>query len=526
MAVVLVLLAGCTSKRDIGNLPEGSGGSGGPGDAGSGAGGRGGHAGSASGVGGDGSGGVGGRIAGVAGGGPGGSVGAAGTAGGGTTGSAGTGAGGTTGSAGTGAGGTTGSGGTSGTGGSSGTGGNSGTGGDSGTGGAAGRGGTGGAGGTAGSGGGGAGGAGGRGGAGGTGGASANVEYQACPSDSRVVVYRSDLTARTCTVLTFQMTFPCINVISGGWCLGQAVVSPNVAACDNRTIPTGAVAATGASGTFSIATGVSGTIVNIDISLQFPASGTLPQTVQAQVATCYADCRPRCNIPNPALQSGLARLYKLDEMSGNSVADSSVNGRNGAITRVGSGGALFSTTHRVGTGALNLMSTDNANGAYVVIPPLDSADLYAGVTIAAWVNITTNRAGAKVFDFNGTTTGPTSYMSLTTNSLAASNTVRFTIAARNQEQSIESNARLFTGTWHHLAVVLYASSTGLLYVDGARAGINQSLSVGPLDIFASNHWIGRSVSDADPYFDGHVDDFRVYSRPLSDDEIVDLYRLR
>jgi len=52
------------------------------------------------------------------------------------------------------------------------------------------------------------------------------------------------------------------------------------------------------------------------------------------------------------------------------------------------------------------------------------------------------------------------------------------------------------------------------------------MTLRPYDIFEANDWIGRSASAADPYFDGHIDDFRIYNRPLSYPEIMDLYRVR
>jgi hypothetical protein len=108
-AAALLILAGCTSKKDLGSLPDGGGGSGGTGGAGPGGGGQGGQAGGASGAGG---------IGGSAG-----SAGVAGAAGGGATGSAGAGIGGSGGSAGvagTGGGGASGSGGGAGSGGTTG----------------------------------------------------------------------------------------------------------------------------------------------------------------------------------------------------------------------------------------------------------------------------------------------------------------------------------------------------------------------------------------------------------------------
>ena len=95
--------------------------------------------------------------------------------------------------------------------------------------------------------------------------------------------------------------------------------------------------------------------------------------------------------------------YKLDETSGTTAADSSGNARNGTLAVAGTGTATFSTTHMVGTGSVNLTGTSNTNGGYVSVPAsLNAMGATTTLTIACWVNITTDRAWGRVFDFNNT----------------------------------------------------------------------------------------------------------------------------
>ena len=53
----------------------------------------------------------------------------------------------------------------------------------------------------------------------------------------------------------------------------------------------------------------------------------------------------------------LVAWYQMDETSGTTAADSSGHGRTAALMAMNGGTAAFSTTHKVGTGALNLTST-------------------------------------------------------------------------------------------------------------------------------------------------------------------------
>ena len=226
--------------------------------------------------------------------------------------------------------------------------------------------------------------------------------------------------------------------------------------------------------------------------------------------------------------------YKFDDGTGTMTLDSSTGPgapHNGTFGAVGTGAGTFSTMRQVGTGALSLSSTSSTNGAYVSIPTsLNALGATTAITIACWINITTDRAWARVFDFNNSST--TGYMFLTTyQSQATPNSVRFAITATGNsgEQVISSTGRLTAGAWHHIAVVLDggATYTGTLYIDGAVAGTNTAMTLHPSSLGnTTNNGIGKSAFSQDPYFAGLVDDFRVYNRALSQSEITALFAVR
>ncbi len=223
--------------------------------------------------------------------------------------------------------------------------------------------------------------------------------------------------------------------------------------------------------------------------------------------------------------------YRFDDGSGTGALDSSMAAgapHNGMLVSAGTGTGTFSTTHQVGIGALSLSGSSSTNGAYVDLPSsINAMGATTAITIACWVNVTTDRAWGRVFDFNNSNT--TGYMFLTTyQSQRTPNSVRFAISTTNNaaEEQIGSTGRLSTGAWHHLAVVLDAGATytGTLYIDGAVAGTNAAMTLRPSSLGNTiNNWIGRSAYTADPYFAGLIDDFRVYGRALSPSEITTLY---
>jgi hypothetical protein len=214
--------------------------------------------------------------------------------------------------------------------------------------------------------------------------------------------------------------------------------------------------------------------------------------------------------------SGLVALYTFNQGSGTVATDTSGNTNNGTIV----GGATFSAG-QVGSNALSLAGVDG----HVDLPDTVSTTLRDS-TIACWVRVRTDRAWQRIFDFGSSTMVN---MFLTPRSMmgTATPTVRFAITTMGNamEQIVNGTAILPVGMWKHVAVVL-GPAGGALYVDGVVVGTNPALTLRPADLAATNHWIGRSQYTPDPYFDGEIDDFRIYSRALSAAEVMALFTQR
>jgi hypothetical protein len=162
----------------------------------------------------------------------------------------------------------------------------------------------------------------------------------------------------------------------------------------------------------------------------------------------------------------------------------------------------------------------NLSGAsqYVAMP----AGILAGATactLATWVRLDAITNWVRIFDLGS---GTTANMFLT--AAASSGTARFAITSSGSagEQRINAPAALPTGTWTHVAVTLGAGA-GVLYVNKAEVARTTGMTLTPAALGSTTqNWIGRSQYGSDPYLDGAVDDFRVYSRALSAAEIAAL----
>ena len=75
------------------------------------------------------------------------------------------------------------------------------------------------------------------------------------------------------------------------------------------------------------------------------------------------------------------------------------------------------------------------------------------------------------------------------------------------------------GVWYHVAVTLNGN-TGILYLNGAPVGTNNTMTLRPSSLGnTANNYLGKSQYP-DPYLNGVLDEFRIYSVTLSRAEIA------
>jgi hypothetical protein len=202
---------------------------------------------------------------------------------------------------------------------------------------------------------------------------------------------------------------------------------------------------------------------------------------------------------------GLVALYAME----NNVQDSSGKGYHGTT----SGDPLYVEGPPGGGKALQF---DGLND-YVSLPIGALLSSLTDSTFAVWVDFSGSGGDwQRVFDFG---TGTTNYMFLTAN-VAGSQAPRFAIrTATVGEQVVTGSAALGTG-WHHLAVVIDAAGMTLrLYQDGTLVASGATTLL-PKDLAATTQdWLGRSQFTADAFFNGALDDFRIFNRALSESEV-------
>ena len=195
---------------------------------------------------------------------------------------------------------------------------------------------------------------------------------------------------------------------------------------------------------------------------------------------------------------GLVGWWKFDEMAGTIAYDSSGNGNDGTFV-----GDPQWVAGKIG-GALEF----DGNGDYVDCGAILAFNINTNITVACWIKVrqldkswqaivTKGDDSWRVHRHNSSnnlgwgTTGPSS---------------------RNTRGSVNVN----DGQWHHVAGV-YDGTQKHLYMDG-NLDVSEN-STGNINNSSYNVNIGENAEATGRYWDGLIDDVRVYNRVLTQEEI-------
>ena len=161
----------------------------------------------------------------------------------------------------------------------------------------------------------------------------------------------------------------------------------------------------------------------------------------------------------------------------------------------------------------------NGTNQYVELP--NGVNDFKAISVAAWVKWTGTANDQKIWSMSN---GASKVMFLTPKN-ATTSKVRFSITDGTTTQYIDGAAAIGTA-WTHV-VVTFSGTTGTLYVNGSQAGQNTSMTLTPDAVNAAYmqncNYLGRDT--AGNYFQGSLDDFRVYMKALSSGEVTTLYNI-
>lgn len=182
-------------------------------------------------------------------------------------------------------------------------------------------------------------------------------------------------------------------------------------------------------------------------------------------------------------------------------------------------GTVFNATPSEGQNGQNNGGYDfNGSNAYISMPAGFADFTTTGLTISVWAAPDTSSSWARFVDFgngapnnniifarNGTSTQP--YYSIHNGTAASVGYGAGTIT--------NSAWRLYTMTQSTTGVVT-------IYINGVSQGSSSAIVL-PNNVTRTLNYIGRSNFGTDSYYDGKMDDLRIYRRALTGTEISTLY---
>ncbi|MCF1192324.1 RICIN domain-containing protein [Mangrovimonas sp. AS39] len=154
----------------------------------------------------------------------------------------------------------------------------------------------------------------------------------------------------------------------------------------------------------------------------------------------------------------------------------------------------------------------NGSGNFIHLSP-DIVN-HDEISLAFWVNWAGFNLNQRLFEF---TAGDNEHIYL---SPSIGGQMQLTLKHLGSEQILTA-AALPANTWSHLVVTL-GDEGASIYVDGNEVAQSSTITIRPSDIEPFVNYIGVSPSN-NGFFEGLIDDFRVFNYPLSTSQVTNLF---
>jgi len=215
-------------------------------------------------------------------------------------------------------------------------------------------------------------------------------------------------------------------------------------------------------------------------------------------ATCWiTDQEPQ--------RPGVVAGWEFDESGTLDADDSSTNNNNGSLLN------MSPKPTRIAGVSGNALWFDGVND-YVSVPNSSSLSMTDGLSLSMWVyqdapSIAGGNALSKsgAYKFGPESSGKYSFRVKTT-------------GGNWSNQFIESNSTVSLNTWVHLAATYDAQThVSRIYINGVLDSESDTAITGNMQPNQRDLWIGRGGV---PYFEGAIDNVKIYDRALTGEEVV------
>jgi hypothetical protein len=177
----------------------------------------------------------------------------------------------------------------------------------------------------------------------------------------------------------------------------------------------------------------------------------------------------------------------------------------------------INTKYKVGFSSLIFNSV---NKQFISLP--EYTPQLNGISYSLWFKSSETGTWGRIFEFGNGPGNDNIVMAITNNSLG--------LSVRNGSTPYEftdvENINFNNNVWYHVVWLLYPNPLKWeIYVNGNLILTKTDDPKYPSNIKLLQNYLGRSTWPNDPWFNGEIDDFKVYNKILSPNEINNLYNL-
>jgi autotransporter-associated beta strand protein len=211
----------------------------------------------------------------------------------------------------------------------------------------------------------------------------------------------------------------------------------------------------------------------------------------------------------PSIYSGMVAWWRFEETSGTVVGDSSGNGRDGTAVN---------PSRRLGILGTALSLTGNQSVAFGTAPAIVGTGDFS---ISAWVKVSPGSPEGVVLqqrEKDGSVDGWRGQYMLT---VRADGTVRYMLQGDDggQQFILTTTKKVNDGQWHHV-LAQRQGTKGQVFIDGSEDAVGTTASKA---LLRHAVYMGYDGRDDNTFYQGLLDEVRIYSRALSSTEAQDLF---
>jgi hypothetical protein len=268
-----------------------------------------------------------------------------------------------------------------------------------------------------------------------------------------------------------------------------------------------------------------GSIVASDGAVRIGAGSSSAKRTDGKIdqVTMFNYARTPAEIAWDYNRGGPVGWWKFDECQGTTANDATGNGFSGTITPTSLGNTAAGTCN---SGTSTDMWNDGTNGKYASALGFDGSDDYVQVADTANLRFDLSSADFSLFAWVKRTTTGTEY--IISKEDADNDGYRLQFNSSNQvlcsedATDVTSSATITDTTWHLIGCTIDRDGNGQVYIDGRADGSAQSMGTDAMAT-TSNIRIGTRSYTSTSYFNGLIDDVRIYNYVLTAAQIKNLY---